>query len=102
MKLFIFMVMKPFLFNGLFELKYLWIQHNRIQSLDIRLFNGLQNLKTINLDYNKISTIKPNTFDGRWLAIKIMDRDLITYDHDPFFGSRSRSIGKFMLIILNF
>ncbi|XP_044020552.1 chaoptin-like [Aphidius gifuensis] len=51
-------------FNGLIELKELWIKENHLATLPKDIFNGLEKLEFLTLDSNRLNYLEPGTFNG--------------------------------------
>ncbi|CAC5406158.1 unnamed protein product [Mytilus coruscus] len=66
----------------------LYLQNNRISSLDINIFNGLTQLQRLNLNGNQITSLDENIFNG--LAglqeLKLNDNQMTSLDGNIFNG----------------
>jgi len=79
----------PLLFNDLLNLKSLYLQGNRLTSLDKYLFSGLVNVQEIDFSMNSIKSLDVSLFRGlNRLEMVIMNgnKDLEKVEKEKYFG----------------
>lgn len=80
--------LRPFTFDGLDQLKFLYLQWNGLTSIAKNVFNGLDKVVRLELGFNKIKNIETEAFSGmtKLQTLKLEANQLKTLESGIFNG----------------